>query len=117
MRKFRLAAAVSAVVFATFIFRLVALVNATTVGFAYLILILVIAASWGIAESIFASITATIFFNYFFLPPVGAWAIADPENWISLFAFMMTSLIASELSNRAWRRTAEANTRQIEIER
>src|SRR5207244_745912 len=88
-----------------------------TVGFAYLITILLIAASWGFAESVLASVVATICFNYFFLPPVGTWAIADPENWVALFTFPISSLIASELSNRARRRTVEASTRQIEMER
>src|SRR5262249_17494265 len=82
-------------------------VNAMTVGFAYLITILLIAAFWGIAESVIASIAATFCFNYFFLPPVGTWTISDPENWIALFAFLITSLVASELSRGARRRSIE----------
>src|SRR6058998_56205 len=116
-RKISLAAALGAVVFVTAVFQEIAVINATTVGFAYLITILLIAASWGFAESVVGSIVATICFSYFFLPPVGAWAIADPENWVALFAFLMSSLIASQLSDRARRRTAEANTRKIEMER
>jgi two-component system sensor histidine kinase KdpD len=111
------AAALAAVSFITIVFRMFAIVNATTVGFTYLITILLIAASWGIVESVLASILATVCFNYFFLPPVGTWAIADPENWVALFTFLVSSLIASELSNRAKRRTAEAHTRQVEMER
>src|SRR3989442_6868275 len=116
-RKISLAAAFAAILFVTAIFKEIAVINATTVGFAYLITILVIADSWGFAESILASVAATICFNYFFLPPVGTWAIADPENWVALFAFVISSLIASQLSNRARRRTAEAGTRRIEMER
>jgi len=116
-RKGSLAAALAAVGFVTLVLRMVSVVNVTTVGFAYLITILLVAASCGFAESVVASIAATICFNYFFLPPVGTWAIADPENWVSLFAFLISSLIASELSNRARRRTLEASTRQIEMER
>src|SRR5207247_454367 len=116
-RKLSFAAALGAVVLVTLVFRQVAVVNATTVGFAYLITILIIAASWGIAESVCASIAATFCFNYFFLPPVGTWRISDPGNLVSLFAFLISSLIASELSNRAKRRTGEASTRQIEMER
>jgi two-component system, OmpR family, sensor histidine kinase KdpD len=116
-RKLSVPAAAAAVVFITLVFRMFAIFNATTVGLAYLIAILLIAAWWGIAESVVASVAATICFNYFFLPPVGTWAIADPENWVALFAFLFASLIASELSNRARRRTAEANTRKMEMER
>src|SRR2546425_7004264 len=116
-RRLSLAAAVAAVLFVTVVFKEIAVINATTVGFAYLITILLIAASWGIAESVLASIVATICLNYFFLPPLGTWRIADPENWVALFAFLISSLIASDLSNRARRRTAEASTRRIEMER
>ncbi len=111
------AATVAAIIFMTLLFRMVAIVNATTVGFAYLIAILLFAAWRGFAESVVASIVATVCLNYFFLPPVGTWAIADPENWVALFAFLISSLIASDLSNRAKRRTAEANTRKMEMER
>ena len=116
-RKISFAAAAGAVVFVTLVFRLVAVVNATTAGFAYLITILLIAASWGIGESVLASVIATVCFNYFFLPPVGTWAIADPENWVALFTFLVSSLIASQLSNSAKRREVEASTRQMEMER
>src|SRR5215510_5829080 len=41
-------------------------VNATTVGFAYLLLILVIASPWGFFEAALSSILATLLFNFFF---------------------------------------------------
>src|SRR5215469_14484973 len=115
--KASLPAALAAVCLVTVIFKELAAVNETTVGFAYLITILLIAAWTGIAESVLASIAATFCFNYFFLPPVGTWAISDPENLVALFAFLISSLIASDLSNRARRRTAEASTQRIEMER
>src|SRR5207253_8217413 len=64
-RRLSLAAAFAAVLFLTVMFKKIAVINATTVGFAYLITILLIAASWGIAESVLASIVATICLNYF----------------------------------------------------
>jgi two-component system sensor histidine kinase KdpD len=91
-------------------------VNATTVGFSYLLLVLATAASWGLAEAIIASIVAMLCYNYFFLPPVGQFTIADPANWIALLAFLVTSLIASQLSNRAKLQAAEARHRQMETE-
>src|SRR2546428_9105392 len=106
-----------AVALVTLLCKAIAVANATTAGFAYLITVLLVAASWGVAESVVASIAATVFFNYFFLPPVGTVAIADPENWVALFTFLISSLIASQLSNRAKRRTVEARTRQLEMER
>ncbi|MGP0076559.1 MAG: DUF4118 domain-containing protein, partial [Bryobacteraceae bacterium] len=74
--------------------------NPTTVGFAYLLLVLVIASTWGLAEATLASLTATLAFNLFFLPPIGKLTIADPQNWVALFSFLVTALIASRLSAR-----------------
>jgi two-component system, OmpR family, sensor histidine kinase KdpD len=91
-------------------------VNATTAGFALLITILLIAASWGMAESLLAAMAASLCYDYFFLPPMG-WGIAEPENWVALAAFLLSSFVVSNLSNRARRRTAEARAGQIEMER
>jgi two-component system, OmpR family, sensor histidine kinase KdpD len=113
----RIAGAVGAVFAVTLLFQVVPVVNATTVGFAFLVAILLVAAAWGLTESVVASIAATIAFSYFFLPPVRTFAIADPENWIALFTFLISALIASQLSDRAKRRAIEARARQVEMER
>src|SRR5580704_13154983 len=92
-------------------------VNEMTAGFLYLVAILFIATAAGLVESTMASIAAMLCFNYFFLPPVNTLIISDPRNWVALFAFLATSLTASQLSARAKRRTREAIDRQNEIER
>jgi two-component system sensor histidine kinase KdpD len=92
-------------------------VNATTVGFAYLLLVLTIATIWGFLEAALASITATLTFNFFFLPPVGRFTIADPQNWVALFSFLTTALVASRLSTEAKRRALDAVARQKDLER
>ncbi len=91
--------------------------NPTTVGFAYLLLVLVIASTWGLPEATLASIAATLAFNFFFLPPIGKFTIADPQNWVALFSFLATALIASRLSARANRQAEDAVERQRDIER
>jgi two-component system sensor histidine kinase KdpD len=63
------------------------------------------------------SVVAMVAFNYFFLPPVGTITISDPQNWVALFAFLATSLIASELATRARRQTEEAESRRQDVER
>src|SRR5262245_58150943 len=92
-------------------------VNPTTVAMTYLIAILLIATGWGITESTIASVLAMLCFNFFFLPPVGTLTIADPQNWVALFAFLVTAVVASQLSGRARRREVEAITRQRDLER
>ena len=113
----RVVASLVLVVAITFVFSRLIPVNATTTGFFYLVAILGIAATWGLAESTIASVAAMLCFNYFFFPPVGTLTIADPQNWVALFAFLATSLTASQLSARAQKRTKEAIERQHEMER
>lgn len=92
-------------------------VNPTTVALSYVVVILLIATAWGIAESTAASIAAMVCFNFFFLPPVGTLTIADPENWVALLAFLATAIVASQLSGRARTRNIEALERQSDLER
>ncbi len=113
----RILAALGFIAAITFVlFRLIP-INATTAGFFYLVAILMIATAGGLVESTIASIAAMLCFNYFFLPPIGTFTVADPQNWVALFAFLATSLTASQLSVRAKGRTKEAVDRQHEIER
>ena len=92
-------------------------VNGLIVSFAYVLAVLIVAARWGLAESIVTSVAAMLCLNYFFLPPVLSLTIADPQNWVALFAFVVTALTASKLSSDAKRRAAEAQDRRIEVER
>ena len=113
----RIIAALGLVAAITFFFSRVAPVNDTTAGFVYLVAILLIATAGGLIESTVASVAAMLCFNYFFLPPIGTFTVADPRNWVALFAFLATSLISSQLSARAKRRTKDAIDRQNEMER
>jgi len=92
-------------------------VNATTVALSMLLLVLGTATRGGLGESIFTSIACMLGFNYFFLPPVGTFTIADPQNWVALCAFLISAVIASQLSARAKARAEEASARRSDIER
>jgi two-component system, OmpR family, sensor histidine kinase KdpD len=98
-------------------YRTVILVNQTTVALTFLLAILAISTVWGFHVAAFMSIAAMLAFNFFFLPPVGTFTIADPQNWVALFAFLASSLIASQLSARARREAEEARRRRNEVER
>jgi two-component system sensor histidine kinase KdpD len=114
---FRLLVSFAGVAVVTFVGYRIVPVNATTEGFAYLLLVLVIASTWGFLEAALSSVPAALLFNFFFFPPVGTLAIEDPQNWVALFSFLSASLIASRLSAIAKRRALEAVERQQEMER
>ena len=67
--------------------------------------------------ALFTAFVATAAFNYYFLPPTGTFTISDTQNWIALFAFLTTAVIASQLSDRARKQTDEAVGRRRELER
>src|SRR6266481_5095218 len=92
-------------------------VNQTTVALTFLLAILAVSAVWGMAVSVFMSVVAMLTFNYFFLAPVGTFTIADPQNWVALGAFLVTSIMGSQLSARIRKEADEANNRRHEIER
>jgi two-component system sensor histidine kinase KdpD len=91
--------------------------NPTTIALAFLLGILAISATWGLRQAVFMSVVATLAFDYFSLPPIGAFTIADPQNWIALFAFLVTAVAVSELSARARRGARSAIERRQELER
>ncbi len=92
-------------------------VNSTTVALALLLVVLGVATVWGSRPAIVASLLGVLCFNYFFLPPVGTFTIADPENWTALFTFLVTAVVTGQLSARARQRALEAEAARREIER
>src|SRR6202008_2564819 len=92
-------------------------VNHTTVALMFLVAVLLASAYWGLRYAVVLAVGATAAFNFFFLPPVGTFTIADPQNWVALFAFLVTAMIASQLSARASREALNANDRRHDVER
>jgi len=92
-------------------------VNQTTVALMFLVMVLLTSAYWGLRYAFVMAVVATAAFNFFFLPPVGTFTIADPQNWVALFAFLITALVASNLAERARREAERAKQRRREVER
>jgi two-component system, OmpR family, sensor histidine kinase KdpD len=107
---------VAAILVMTAIFRHASFANVTTVGFTFLLVILIASAVGGLETSIVMSIAATLVYDYYFIPPVDTWNITDPQDWIALSAFITTSVVGSTLSAWARRQTREAHGRRREAE-
>jgi len=116
-RVFGFAVALAIVSGITVFFRHARDVNQTTIALTFLLAILAVSAVWGMAVSVFMSVAAVLGFNYFFLPPVGTLTIADPQNWVALFAFLVTSIVGSQLSARIRKEADASHQRRREIER
>ena len=109
--------ALLAVVAITSVYRYLFKANPTTVALTFLVLVLLTSASWGFRLASIVAVIATAAFNFFFLPPVGTFTIADPQNWVALVAFLITALVASDLAERARRQMEQADRRRREVER
>lgn len=92
-------------------------VNAATVSLAFLLMVLLSALRWGSGPAVFGSILSMLCLNYFFLPPIGQFTIADPQNWVMLAVFLITAITVGQLSAQARRRAEDAESKQREIER
>jgi two-component system sensor histidine kinase KdpD len=101
----------------TYVYRKLLPVNQTTVALTFLLAILTVSTVWGLRVSVFMSLAAMLAYDYFFLPPVGQFVIASPENWVALVAFLGTSLVASQLATRVRREADTAQRQRREIER
>ncbi|MDE3105607.1 MAG: DUF4118 domain-containing protein [Acidobacteriota bacterium] len=91
--------------------------NETTVALTLLMLILVVAANWGLRHAVYLSALASAAFNFFFLAPVLTFTIHDARNWVALVTFLLTGIVASQLSERARAAAEVAQRRQREAER
>jgi two-component system, OmpR family, sensor histidine kinase KdpD len=117
IRILRFVAAFAIVCAITFFYYRVLRVNATTVALTFLLAILAISTLWGLAVSIFMSVVAMLAFNFYFLPPIGRLTIADPQNWVALFAFLVVSVLASRLSSHAREQAEYASARRHDVEK
>ncbi len=112
----RTSISIAVVLVVTALYYLVLPVNPTTVALTFVAVVLLVAGGWGVVEATTTSVAATICLNVFFLPPIGTLTIADPQNWVALAVFLVTGVVASQLSGRARRRTVEAEARQRDLE-
>jgi two-component system sensor histidine kinase KdpD len=113
----RLVAAGGAIAAITAAFHLIRLHNPTIAALTYLLIVLVTATRTRLWVAVVTSIGAVGGLNYFFMPPVGTFAIADPQNWVALIVFLAVSIVASNLSTAARDRAREAVARRDEVAR
>lgn len=108
------AAGIAAIAALTVVGKLIGL-NQTTIGLVYLLVIFLLASWRGLVAGATASVLATICFNFFFLPPLYRFVIADPANWVALVTFVAASFVANRLLVRVQRQAAAAEESRNEL--
>src|SRR3982074_3140604 len=67
------------------------------VALAFLLVVLGGSSAGGRTLGLTLAATAFLAFNFFFLPPYNTLVIGDPLDWLVLFAFLVTGVVAGQL--------------------
>jgi K+-sensing histidine kinase KdpD len=78
----------------------------------YLLLIIALATLRNRYASIAASVVAFLSFDYFLIPPLYTFTIADATQWVALLIFLVTALVTSQLSGAVRRQSEEVRIRE-----
>ncbi|AEY87675.1 two-component system sensory histidine kinase [Streptomyces hygroscopicus subsp. jinggangensis 5008] len=91
--------------------------NLTSEALLFLLAVVGVACIGGVASAVIASVTASLLLNYWFIPPIGAFTLDDPNALLALAVFAVVAAVVAavvdrslRLSRRSARATAEAET-------
>jgi two-component system, OmpR family, sensor histidine kinase KdpD len=87
-----------------------------SLGVVYVLPVLVLSIYWGLGLGLLTALLSAAAFNFFHLPPVGRFAIADSRDWVGLLIFLGMALAASSLAEVARARATEATDRRREAD-
>jgi two-component system sensor histidine kinase KdpD len=91
-------------------------VNGANAAQVLLLVLLLDARFCGAGPAIIASLFAAFGFSHYFITPTGL-EFGDPNDWVSLAAFIIMAIVGGELASRAERRAAEAQVSRQESAR
>lgn len=98
------------------IYPLKSVAPAVSLSVVYLPAVLLVSAYWGLWLGLFTSLLSAAAFNWFHIPPVGRFTIADSRNWLALTAFVLVAAVVSTMAEIARGRAIEAERRRGEAD-
>ena len=75
----------------------------------YLLLVLWLAARWGRGPALAGSLSAFLLYDYYFVPPVGTFAVRGPAELLELVVLLAVALVTSQLAASLRRAQATAD--------
>jgi two-component system sensor histidine kinase KdpD len=85
-------------------------------GLIFLLLTLVISATYGWRVGLFAALVTNLSLNFFFVEPLHTFTVQEPENVVALVVFLIVSVVGGSLLTSARQAAAIARLRQEETE-
>src|SRR5947207_1359793 len=86
------------------------------VSIVYLLVILALATTRGRYGALVAAVVAFLSFDFFLVPPFYTFVISSWAEWIALFVFLATALIASQLATVTRESVEQARLREREAQ-
>lgn len=75
--------------------------TSSTLALLYIGVVIASALSFGLLPSLFTAVAATLAFNFFFMPPLYRFTVADPANILTLIVFLGVAVLLSGLTARS----------------
>jgi len=72
--------------------------SATGLSACYLLLVLWLGARWGRGPAVTGSVAAFLLYDFFFVPPVGTFAVRGPAELLELVVLLAVALVTSQLA-------------------
>jgi two-component system, OmpR family, sensor histidine kinase KdpD len=82
----------------------------------FLAAVVVVALVGGLYPALTAALTAFLLLNWFFVPPIHQWTIAERENILALVVFLLVAVAVSTVVDLAARRSSDAARGRAEAE-
>jgi two-component system sensor histidine kinase KdpD len=82
-----------------------------SISLVFLMAVLGSAIAWGLLPSLFACLLSVLAYNFFFIPPLHTFTIADPENVVALFFFLLVAIVVSNLTAATRRQVVSVRAR------
>jgi two-component system, OmpR family, sensor histidine kinase KdpD len=89
-------------------------VSKTNVVLAYLLVVTASAAAGGLGPGITAAALGFLAFDVLFLPPYNTLIVTDPQDYLSLFVYLLIAVVVSLLVGTSERRRVQAERREQE---
>jgi two-component system, OmpR family, sensor histidine kinase KdpD len=88
-----------------------------SLGVVYLPAILLISIVWGLRLGLLASLLSALAFNFFHLPPLHRFTLAEEGDWVALAVFVLAAAISSAVAELARARALDAEHRREDANR
>ena len=82
----------------------------------YLVAVVVVALVGGFVPAVLLAVVGSLLLNYYFIPPIHTWTIAEANNALALGVFVVVALLVSSVVDTAARRTRQAARASAESE-